>query len=386
MIRMPANVDSPHISRIHTFDLLRGYFLIVILLNHLSYYPNGLDWLTGRGNLYVSSAEGFFLISGIVLGIVRGQKLIAKPFSLAAKLLLKRSVQLYVTSFVLVILFTLIGWLMIDNPGIKVGVINPGTPLLELIWQTATFQYLYGWADFLRLYAMFLAAAPLALWMLRRGWWHIVLALSAGIWLLFPGEYSWHEGFMLMPISWQFVFFSGFVIGYHWPWLNTQWSRLRPRWRTTIGVSLLSATVITAIISALLVFGYRIDGALGQQLAGWHQGLEFSYFDKSRLPIPRLLLGAVWFWGLFWLVRRYEGWFIRRLGWLLTPFGVNSLYVYTIQAFIVFFLHAFVLRSIPPSESPGGSAWLLHLSLSSIAIMIVWLMVRHKILFRIIPR
>src|SRR6218665_421663 len=91
-------------ERILTFDLLRGYFLCVILFNHLQFYPNGFDLLTGRGVLYVSTAEGFFLVSGIVLGIVRGRKLLNQPFNVAAKLLWKRALQLYTTSLVLTFL------------------------------------------------------------------------------------------------------------------------------------------------------------------------------------------------------------------------------------------------------------------------------------------
>ena len=117
-----SSIDSHEVRRIHTLDLLRGYFLIVILLDHLAYFPSGLDLVTGRGLLYVSSAEGFFLISGIVLGIVRGRKLISQPFLVAAKKLWKRSIQLYLTSIVLTIVFTLLGWLFfMHSPGLKFG-------------------------------------------------------------------------------------------------------------------------------------------------------------------------------------------------------------------------------------------------------------------------
>ena len=92
----PQSIEEPHIERIRAFDLMRGFFLIVILLDHLAYYPSGLDIFTGRGLLYISTAEGFFAISGLVLGIVRGRKLLNKPLRTAAKLLLKRSVQLYI--------------------------------------------------------------------------------------------------------------------------------------------------------------------------------------------------------------------------------------------------------------------------------------------------
>src|SRR5690606_17097418 len=101
---------------------MRGYFLCVILFNHLWYYPSCLDIFTGRSLLYASTADGFFVVSGIVLGIVRGAKLINQPFKVAAKLLWKRSIQLYITSIVLTFLFTVVGQLFIGNPGLKWGI------------------------------------------------------------------------------------------------------------------------------------------------------------------------------------------------------------------------------------------------------------------------
>jgi hypothetical protein len=373
-------IDAPKVERIHTFDLLRGYFLIVILLNHLFYYPSGLELLTGRGLLYVSTAEGFFLISGIVLGIVRGQKLRAKPFSLSAKLLLKRSAQLYVTYVFLTLLFTFLAWaFFMGQDGLKSGIADTSTSLMQLVWQTLTFQYLYGWADFLRLYVIFIAAAPLAMWLLRRGWWYVLLALSFGIWTLFPEGGNDKD----MPISWQLVFFSGLIIGFHWPQLQARWSAIRPKVRNTIGISLATGAGLTMVLSALLVFHAEMSLPGVKDLFATIHGQIGGYFDKPRLPIARLLLGALWFWGLFWLIRRFEPWVVRRLGWLLTPLGVNSLYVYTIQSFIVFFFHLFVLL---PMYYERGTPWYINLTVSLAALALVWFAVQRKFLFRIIPR
>lgn len=368
------------IERIDTFDLLRGYFLIVILFNHLAYYPSGLDLFTGRGLLYVSSAEGFFLISGIILGIVRGQKLINKPWIVGARLLLKRSVQLYITSIILALLFTFIGWQFIDNPGLKFGIASPDQNVLSLIWSTLTYQYLYGWADFLRQYAMFIAVAPLAIYLLRRGLWYVVLLLSAAIWSLFPTDTT--TSLMLQPISWQLIFFSGLVIGFHWPQIQTWWRHFSPGQRRIAGKSLAVSFIATALIAFVLVFSTYFSGDISVAL---RQIDEFagSWFNKDRLPIPRLLLGAVWFWGLFWLVRRYEDTIKKWLGWLLLPLGKNSLYVYTVEAFIVFFMHLFIM---PPQIYTDETNWLVNLLLSLAALMLVWALVKKRVLFSIIPR
>ena len=218
----PQSIEEPHIERIRAFDLMRGFFLIVILLDHLAYYPSGLDIFTGRGLLYISTAEGFFAISGLVLGIVRGRKLLKKPLRTAAKLLLKRSVQLYIESIILTLLFTIAAWLFYHNPEIKYGAAAPGTPFWQVVWQTITLQYTYGWADFLRYYALFLASAPFALWLLRRGKWYIVTIINIALWWYYtqtPGGETW------LPFSWQLVFYSGFIVGFYWPALTRWWRR-----------------------------------------------------------------------------------------------------------------------------------------------------------------
>ena len=54
--------------------------MVSIILNHLQWYPSGFDIVAARGSLFVSAAEGFFIISGILLGIVRGRNMFQLPF------------------------------------------------------------------------------------------------------------------------------------------------------------------------------------------------------------------------------------------------------------------------------------------------------------------
>ena len=356
---------------------MRGYFLVVILLNHLQYYPSPLAGISGEGLLYVSTAEGFFAVSGIVLGIIRGRKLIEAPFKKAAALLWKRSFQLYLTSIVLTLFFTLIGWFFVNSGGLKFGIYSDWTNIFDLIWQTLTLQYTYGWADFLRFYALFLFAAPAALWLLRKGLGYLVIAISLLIWCLYPLSPFSPE--LSQPISWQVIFFGSFVIGYYWPVLVEYWKKLSLTLRNTIGVILVSVTVLTIIGSSLLVFGYELGGAIGQQLETTHRVVE-QYFNKDRMPIERILLGAVWFWAFFWVLRKYESTIVKTVGRFLLPLGENSLYVYTIQAFIVFFAHLFIL------QPRGTENMLINFIVSVFAIALVWLAVRTKFLMKIIPR
>lgn len=362
-------------ERILTFDLLRGYFLTVILLNHLNYYPSGFDIFTGRSILYVSTAEGFFLVSGIVLGIVRGRKLINQPFKVAAKLLWTRAAQLYITSIILTFLFTLVGQLFIGDPGLKYGIFTNWSNGWELVWKTLTLNYTYGWADFLRLYAIFIFFAPFALWLLRKNLWPVIVAVSVGVWSLLP---LIDDTMTSRPMAWQLVFFSGFIIGYYWPNIVEWWRGLSLILRKSVGWSMVGLSAITLGITVFLVFGHYFGGALGSQIDSIHHIVE-QYFNKDRLPLARLAMGALWFWSLFFVFRRFEGWITKRLGWLLLNFGTNSLYVYTISAFVVFFMHLLITPSV------DGNL-IINFFLSSLVIGIVWLAVKTKFLMNIIPR
>ena len=124
-------------------------------VDHIAFFPSLLDFWGMRGYLLVSTAEGFFLLSGIVLGLVRGAKLIDSPLKDVTKLVLKRALTLFITYVVLVVGFTLIAWHMYaGNPNIKYGVMADHS-IIKLIWDTITLQYTYGWADYLRFYAIF---------------------------------------------------------------------------------------------------------------------------------------------------------------------------------------------------------------------------------------
>lgn len=363
------------INRILTLDLMRGYFLIVIILNHLHYYPSGLEWFTGQSYLYASTAEGFFIVSGIVLGIVRGAKLIDKPFWLAAKKLVQRGFQLYIISIILVLLFTFFGWLFIDSAGLKFGIFHPSGNVFELIWKTVSLQYIYGWADYLRLYAIFILASPVALWLLRRGLWYVVLLVSVLIWSLYAYVPT-PSGSLSQPFSWQLIFFIGFIIGFHAPGIKTWWRNLKSQRRRAIIATTITLAIVTMIANVLIVFGRELP-YIGSSLIGLDEYLS-TFFNKDQLPLPRLLLAGTWFAALYFVVAHWEKRISKAVGWLLLPLGTNSLYVYTIQAFIVFI--ALIIFEQP------SKYWFINLAISLGVVGLVYAAVRTKFLMKIIPR
>lgn len=356
---------------------MRGYFLVSLIIDHLQYWPNALDWLTARGQLFVSAAEGFFFISGIVLGIVRGRKLADQPLRVASWLLIKRALQLYITYVVLALAFTLVGWLFLDNPGLKFGILPPDTPILKLIWDTLSFQYMYGWADYLRLYCMFLFISPLVIWLLRKGLWWVVLTASITGWLLGPAP-TWPASTYTQPFNWQVLFFGGMVLGYHWQEVAAFWKKIPLLWQRTTIVVVVGTAAVTIAANVFLAYGGKLGPDVYNTLAPIREHLQLHYFDKENLPWQRVALFLVWFWAGFWLFSYFQKYIIKFFGWILLPFGTNSLYVYTVHAFLIFFAHLII--------APGNKNFFINILFTFSIIGVIWVMIRYKVLFKIIPR
>lgn len=368
------------IERVTTLDLLRGYFLVAIILNHLYYYPNGFDWVAARGELFITTAEGFVFISGIVLGIVRGRKLVNMPFRHVAKLLLQRSFQLYLVSIALVLIFTLVGWQFIDNSGLKYNIASPDTSLWQLLWNTITLQYTYGWADYLRLYALFIAVSPLFLWLLRKNLWWLGILFSIIIWAQFPGDPNLADAQqeLLQPISWQLLFFSGMTIGFYWPTMTEWWQARATSLKHTIVASGIILSLYTLILNVIGVFLPQYDmSESAKNIGDYVFMLRIDYFDKEMLPILSIALFFVWFWTSYWLFHRFEPAIKKYTGWLLLSFGQNALYVYTLHAFVIFYIHLFIQKS---------TEWYINLCISLFAVGLIYIAVRTRFLMKIIPR
>ncbi len=371
---------SEKAPRIIALDLLRGYFLVSIILNHLQWYPNLYDWVALRGTLLVSAAEGFFMVSGMLLGIVRGRNLADKPFRVSALLVLKRGLTLYITSVILMLIFTLIGWFFLDNPGLKPGIRPIDQPIHEILFGAFSLQYLYGWADFLRLYAIFIIATPLALWLLRKGKWWVVAIISCVIWSIFPiaHEITGNSTELLMPLSWQLIFFGGLIIGFHWVDLRNWWQGRTKTLRRSLAASVLGVATLTLAINAFIVIGTTI-GFLPEHVASFYHSLQTDFFDKHALDIPRIVLFGLWFTLGLAIFMRYEKQIAKTFGWILLPFGTNSLYVYILHAILLFFAHLVI--------APGTTNNLLvNFIGASLILGVILFAVKKRFLFKIIPR
>jgi hypothetical protein len=356
---------TPQRKRLATLDLMRGYYVGVLAAIHLDYVPSLLGLVDGRGALLVSEAEGFFMISGLLVGMLRRRDLERNgPWKMTLNSW-KRGFQLYLVAIPLTLLFTLIGRVAVahGHTEVKVGLDDTSSPLVVL-WRTMTFQYTYGWADFLTFYVPMFLAAPLVIWLLSKKLWPLVLiAAYAGYWL--PSHYD--TKFYSPFLQWGVYFFIGATAGYHREALRGFMRRLSPVWNRTVRLVLVfAAALIYAAGIVLLFHPHLVSG----------DGTYYNLFENNRLGVLRPFAAPISVAGTYFLVRRFEEPIVRTIGKVLVPFGKNSLYVYVAQSFVVFL--------VPFAFGAKGFWFNTLFDLAVIAIM--WLGVRTKFLAFLIPK
>lgn len=335
-------------KRIMSLDLLRGFFLIVIMIDHVELYPNGWDFLTGKGRLWVSAAEGFFFMSGLLIGMIYKRRL-----HLGMKFIFKkmwtRAAELYAAGVALTLIF--LSWVEFTHHApIKDSLPSP-LPWHHILAETFLMRFTYGWGDFLVRFALLMLVAPLAFYLVSRGKWWLMLAASLTIWV-FRGQ-----GFTL---SWQLIFNLGILIGFYWNSIQQRWNSLAAGRQRFIKRTFLIAAVLSFAASYASVYVLSLLFHLwgDNLLPNWWQHVAYTwgnwnhdvwlYADKWTMGPVRVLLFFTWFPVLYGLFRHYEFRIQKYSRGLLEMLGRNSLFVYSVHAFIVFILKMYF---IPPTTN-----------------------------------
>lgn len=339
-------------QRIITLDIMRGFFLAVIAIDHFQHFPSLFDPLTGRGRLWVSAAEGFFIISGLVVGYIYGTKMLENVKETILKLW-RRAALLFGLSVFFTLFFTAWGMLFINMDGLRPGLLT-GAPVSEVVLSAITFRYVYGWVDFLTLYTIFMFFAPLAVFLTikKKGW--LVILLSILCWMLLR-QYD-------IRFGWQIFFMPGIVAGYYLPQINNFVASLNLKTKKILYAALAVTTFTLLIVSVFFVFAVPfvenrpllaadLPGQLqvffarsAQLYATTIEGL----FYKWTLPAGRVVFAWVWFATLFLLVRHFETKIEKYSKGFFSTLGRNSLFTYCLMGVIIFGVHFIV----PPQVMP----------------------------------
>lgn len=371
-------------SRDLRVDFLRGYAVFAMVIDHLG----GESWLhaiTGGNQFFVSAAEGFVFISGLMVGLIYGRRLDRDGVWPTVQKLLLRSWTLYTLAIWLALSTAFLAALF-DLPR---GVIFSADPA-SFVMQVLTVRRTFYLVDVMLFYTLAMLVAPLALLALRRGFWWLVAFVSVSLWLAYqvwPNvlQVPWHitDNPVFNFAPWQLLFFSALLLGYYRDQIS-HWL-LRPaltRWLTVpvlvLVLSLMAGLIVLQNTNGRWFAAYVPDGDTGAWLDRW--------FDKSALPLPRLLACAVIF-AFLWLVVHWLWVPLRKgFGWFLMPLGQGALYAYGAHLYIVILAQLLVLHLWGKGQGSGYGApnGALNLLIQLAGVGWVWVLTRIHFLSTVI--
>jgi hypothetical protein len=373
-------------------DFMRGLIMIYLVVVHMEYFS--LFSLPAWERLgLVSSAEGFVLLSGLVVGLVYGRRAKTEGLMSAAKKLWQRAFQLYRVNLFVILSIALLGLLPFINvydithwwvPGNRAQAyyLYPAdtAPWWEWIWKALTLQIGPHQYQVIGLYVVLLSLAPLAILLLLRGNWFWILLVS---WLVYISNLflvirltptKFELGFPIL--TWQLLFFNGLVIGFYHKQILNWLLADRNRWVGWLaGLTCLGFMFLAFNNPYAMFWPWEHLSFVPSDI---FQSIYAFWFNKTLLGPGRLVNNAALFITMYILLSRFWIIFNKALGWFLIPLGQASLYVFTVHVYII------LLVINLPIQIHGSFVWgtVIHGG----ALLLIWLMVKYRVLYKWIPR
>lgn len=346
----------------------------------------------------VSGAELFVLFSGVVLGMVHRRRAIVEGWHASASRMWARAKLLYLVSLIVVAFAYVLSKLpFLDSQVLTTWTdeatettysLYGTTPLLAdypvpppavmdiLFLNIGPFQF-----NVMGLYVVLIMLAPLAMWLLITGRWWLLMLGSAGLyvanlflhWRILPSAYE--NQFPLL--SWQLLFMLGLAVGFGWQRI-VQWFD-RPSGRIVVLLAWIAFFVFLFFASnnpAKLNDPWALRFDLIPDETFWQ--LYEDWFRRDFLGALRLVNVAAVVIVFYGVLTRLWTPLNRLLGWFFVPLGGATLYV-----FILHVVFALVVASLPFLE---GASLLANTVTHTVILLLLWIMVQAKFLFRWIPR
>lgn len=366
---------QPRPDRDLALDLLRGLAMAILVLNHTEV----ISAVEYAGRSLLSAAEVLVAVSGVVVGIVFGGRWRQVGGRLTSLMLLRRARKLYVASvFVAGLVALLIPLPGLDTTALAVSpTMEPARDMYayeslpRLLAAIVTLEAGPWQFNILGFFVASLAAAPVLLWALSRGWW---LPVVAGSWALFLLGRELHIDVLPSQserpfpfLIWQVLFVQGIVAGWHRRRLA---AAIAPH-RRKVGAA---AVVAAGGVSAAL-----LAGALLADPDAWH-GWQLAHFDKGTLDPARIAAAMTITAGLYCLFRSPRARLARLAAPVLLPLGQNSFYVFIVHIFLCLAIASLPFLAGDALGLVGNSA----VEIGGLGLLV--LMVRRRFLFRWIPR
>ena len=374
-------------------DSIRGLAVLSFIANHIEVFSAYSLVFWERVGV-VSGAEGFVLLSGVVIGTTYKRLIIELGWRPAILKLIYRAAELWrinvVVIFVIAFLSLLhfnvrevVSFIDHDDAGQVYSLYpEPGTP--PFAWVMLALRLKIGPAQIqiLGLYVCLLLLTPLSLFLMSKRGTLMMLACS---WLTYLC-YQWHpikvtgcmfeDAFPLM--AWQLLYFHGQALGYYRQTVIAFFKSSKGRFALTIIGVLGAAFWFWALNAPDIVIPRFAKFSLISP--AFYNQVYAKFMMKSSLGILRVVDDFCVFTLLYTFMARYWQSFYQALGWLLVPLGQASLYVFIVHVFFIAFIGSVVQFGY---EYPHF--W-FNTAIVSLTIALIWAMVRYRVLFAWVPR
>ena len=350
--------SKPQKERLVHLDYLRGYFVIVIIIDHLSRFPSAWQFISGRGILWATAAEGFVMISGLMIGYIRVLKGVGAPYLEIAYKLLKRALLLYFWMVISSLAYVAATWRLAEYRSMPWYNADKGD-WPTVFHQVVTMEIPQLWVHFLYLYTIFLALSIPAVWLLRRRqpWLLACFSIVAYIYGLTTNT-EW--------LKFQILFFIPAIVGFYIPSISAWWQTYSHK-KALSTIILLSAT-ISVVLSTLYIFTpYNMPNA------SYVNGL----FNGTVFGVPRLIISALWFTALVILFQQITPWLQKYTKSVVGYLGTHSLTAYVAHGVVILGISLFLL--------PANN-FFLNTLLGLIAILGVYAFIRIPLIKKLLPR
>jgi hypothetical protein len=344
-------------------DLLRGLCITIILIDHVGGW-SPLFYLTGGAKFFVTAAEGFVCISGLVFGKVYRPIVEKSGMKAVWAKALRRSGQLYLVAMASSLLL-LGGGMLVHLPWARFDGLGQ---VASFIGGLLTFQLMFPLVRILAMYTLLVAIAPVGIWLVSRGKPWLLVALSLILYAafqLFPDQLRGPlpTDMMFHPFAYQVLFFHALAVGYYADELGAWLTDKRQAWLVRI-----SAVTLAFLFILYWTDGRVLGGAFSTPPDVWMERV----FDRVMLRPGRLVATASVLLLLFFAVDAAWSPIERAVGWFFLPLGKKPLYCYVIHI-----LTAMVVNRVMVwGAARGFSGPLLNASVQLSLISVIWLLVR----------
>lgn len=389
-----------HDPRDRRLDLFRGWIILAVVITHIE-VASPYSYVTLNAVGAITGAEMFVLLSGVVLGMIylpTVRKLGEWP---TAVVMWRRARKQYVVALVVVMLVYLLGLLPFIDATVITTFTDRGTgengevvagQVYDLYANAPRlFDYPPPWYavqqflllemgpwvfNIMGLFVVFSLVLPVIMFFVKRGLWWLVLAVS---WAL----YVWNAVAEVHPLpsqfeavfpllTWQVAFTHGLVVGVY----RRQITKALVSHAGKIACSVFVLGYAGALVWLWLAHTYGYSASpFPEGSYGWlYENAYTRVFLQPGRLLDLVLMVVVAYAVLTTMWKPID----KVIGWFWIPLGQASLYVFIVHVFFVL-----AVGNIPGLDR--GSVWqgtLVHTAV----LALIWLMVRKKFLFSVIPR